>query len=228
MRLGPVAGNDGSPVGRSPGRMVKRRTAYGPTCILAGMLLLASALPGAREGPTYLNAPGLRLKKDPSVVIPAPYFYANRALSLPLYRDAAGDPANGWSRKFIATRRFNSNQSAWIYYRRQDLRKSVILDDGRQGKGLCIWPGGSIIVIESYQGGGPGGQARAPVEIDLLSKADQNTASYGKAFLAAEWSYARFTSRGARAINGAKVRECHQCHGIAFQLTGDLVFTRFP
>ena len=119
-------------------------------------------------------------------------------------------------------------QSAWIYYRRQDLRKSFILDDGRQGKGLCIWPGGSLIVIESYEGGGPEKQVQAPVEIDVLSKAVQNTASYRKAFFAAEWSYARFTPGGVRAISGARVRDCHQCHGIAFQLTGDLVFTRFP
>lgn len=204
-----------------------RRTANILLALLAGVLL-PSALPGAREGTIYLKAPGLRLKKDPSEVIPAPYFYANRSFSLPTYRDAAGTPAEGWSRKFIATRRFNSSQSAWIYYRRQDLRRSVLLDDGRQGKGLCIWPGGSLIVIESYEGGGPGGKARAPVEIDVLSKAEHNTASYGKAFLAAEWSYARFTPRGVRAISGARVRDCHQCHGIAFQLTGDLVFTRFP
>jgi hypothetical protein len=227
MRLGPAVGSNGSSAVRVPRRVVMP----GATQVLAGILagvLLAATLAVARQGPINLKPPGLRLIKDPSVVIPAPYFYANRPLSLPAYRDAAGEPADGWSRKFIATRRFNSNQSAWIYYRRQDLQKSVVLDDGGQGKGLCIWPGGSLIVIESYAGGGPNGQPQASVEIDLLAKADRNTASYGKAFLAAEWSYARFTSRGVRAIGGAKARECHQCHGIAFQLTGDLVFTRFP
>jgi hypothetical protein len=205
-----------------------RRTPPVLAGIMAGVLL-AAVLAVARQDPINLKPPGLRLKKDPSVVLPAPYFYANRTLSLPAYRDASGGPAVGWSRKFIATRRFNSNQSAWIYYRRQDLRHSVIRDDGRQGMGLCIWPGGSLLVIETYAGGSPGDQAQAPVHIDVLSKAEQNTASFGKAFLAAEWSYARFTSRGARdGIGDAKVRECHQCHGIAFQLTGDLVFTRFP
>lgn len=212
---------------RRPRRGVMRRAALVLLALLAGVLL-PPAWPGAREGPIYLKAPGLRLKKDPTVVIPAKDAYANRPFPLPRYRDAAGAPAEGWSRKFIATRRFSSNQSAWIYYRRQDLRRSVLLDDGRQGKGLCIWPGGSLIVIESYAGGGPEEQAQAPVEIDVLSKAVQNTAPYGKAFLAAEWSYARFTPRGVRAISGARVRDCHQCHGIAFQLTGDLVFTRFP
>jgi hypothetical protein len=228
MRRGPAAGSQGSFAGRVSCRPVMPGTTQVLAGILAGVLLAAAAV-GARQGEVNLKPPGLRLKEDPVVVIPAPYFYTNQRLSLPAYRDGAGGPADGWSRKFIATRRFNSNQSAWIYYRRQDLRKSVILDDGRQGKGLCIWPGGSLLVIESYADGGPDGQARDPVEIDLIAKADENTASHGRAFLAAEWSYARFTSLGVRtAIGDNKVRECHQCHGIAFQLTGDLVFTRFP
>jgi hypothetical protein len=228
MRRRPMADRHGRWVGSTPGQALVRMTAYGPLAILIGILLLASLLRGADEGSIYLNPPGLRLKKDPSLVMPVTYFYANRPISLPVYRDAAGEPVDGWSRKTIATRRFNSNQSAWIYYRRQDLRKSAILNHGQQGNGLCIWPGGSLIVIESYQGGGPGRQGQAPAEIDVLSKADQNTASYGNDFFVAEWSYARFTSQGERAISAAKVRECHQCHGIAFQLTGDLVFTRFP
>jgi hypothetical protein len=162
------------------------------------------------------------------VVIPATYSYANRRLSLPHYRDIAGEPARGWSRKTIATRRFNSNQSAWIYYRRKDLRNCVTLKDGRHDGGLCIWPGGSIIVIESYQADVSDGQVQPPIEIAVISKADQNTPSHGNAFFAAEWSYARFTSSGARSISGTRVRECHQCHAIAYQLTGDSVFTRFP
>jgi hypothetical protein len=225
---GAVAGAHGCPVGRRPGRGVVCWPARWLLAILAGVLLLPSALPGAGEGPTYLKAPGLRLKKDPSVVIPEKDFYANRPISLPHYRDAAGDPAEGWSRKFIATRRFKSDQSAWIYYRRQDLRKSIILHPGPQGNGLCIWPGGTLIVIESYRGGKPDRQRQAPVEIGALSKADHNAASPNKVFLPAEWSYARFTPKGERSISGAKVHQCHQCHGIAFQLTGDLVFTRFP
>lgn len=196
--------------------------------LLTVLLLLSAVLLGAREGPAVLKAPGLRLKQDPSIVIPADYFYVNRTLTLPTYRDPDGQPADGWSRKYIATRRFHSNQSAWIYYRRQDLRNAVTLNRDQPDNGLCIWPGGSLIVIESYQGAATAGPARAPVEIDVVSKAAHNSVSYGNAFLASEWSYTRFTSQGKRSISSAKVHECHQCHGIAFQLTGDLVFTRFP
>jgi len=228
MRLRFITDNDGCSAGRLPEPGEMHRSRYGLPALLAGVLLLASTLIHAGEGAIYLKAPGLRLQKDPSVVIPVAYVYANRPLLLPHYRDGAGHPAAGWSRKYIPTRRFKSNQSAWIYFRRQDLENSVYLDRGLPGSGFCIWPGGSLIVIEIYQAGVLDRPAQAPVEIAVLSKADQNTPSYGKDFLAAEWSYARFTSRGDRSMDGPKVRECHQCHSIAFQLTGDLVFTRFP
>ncbi len=228
MRLRSVADKHRCPSGRPPDPAVTRRAGYGLAALLGGVLMLASALLQAGEGAIYLKAPGLRLKKDPSVVIPAAYVYANRPLRLPHYRDTAGNPAAGWSRKYIRTRRFKSDQSAWIYYRRQDLENSIYLERRRTDGGFCIWPGGSLIVIESYQAGAPDQPAQPPVEIAVISKADQNTPSYGKAFFAAEWSYARFTPGGDGSMDGVKVRECHQCHAIAFQLTGDLVFTRFP
>ncbi|MEJ2639537.1 MAG: cytochrome P460 family protein [Desulfosarcinaceae bacterium] len=196
--------------------------------VLAGALLLASTLPAAREGTIPLTAPGLRLKKEPLVVISAAHAYANRSFSLPRYRNAAGNPAKGWSRKYIATRRFSSDQSAWIYYRRKDLHHCVRLPSGGPAGPLCIWPGGSVIVIESYAANTPEGPGQPPLDIDVISKSRQNTPPYDKAFFAAEWSYARFTAQGDRSISDAKVAECHQCHAIAFQLTGDSVFTRFP
>lgn len=223
MRQPSIAEDNGCPPGRSAGPLAV--CLFG---VLAAVLLLAAALPGADNGPVLLKAPGLRLINDPSVVLPATYSYANRSLSLPRYRNAAGDPAAGWSRKYIATRRFNSDQSAWIYYRPNDLAHCVILDDIRPDGGLCIWPGGSLIVIESYRADVPDGPAQPPFDIAVMSKADHNTPAYGGAFFIAEWSYARFTARGDRTISDPKVRECHQCHGIAFQLTGDSVFTRFP
>jgi hypothetical protein len=215
--------------GRSAGPAVIRRKRYILRGVLAGLLLLlASPALGADGETIFLRAPGLRLQKDPSVVIQATYAYANRHVPLPHYRDSAGNPVKGWSRKSIPTRRFKSDQSAWIYYRRQDLRHAVIAAHGWDGNKLCIWPGGTIIVIESYQDGDPARQAETPVEIAVISKANQNTPSYGKAFLAAEWSYARFTATGDAAMDGTAVRDCHQCHAIAFRLTGDLVFTHLP
>jgi hypothetical protein len=221
MRLRTIA--NGCPLSRRPGSMVW--VALG---ILAGALLFASSLPAAHEGTISLTPPGLRLIEDPRVVIPAQYTYANRTFSLPHYRDAAGNPAKGWSRKYIATRRFNSNQSAWIYYRRKDLHNCITRPDEGDSNTLCIWPGGSTIVIESYQANTPDGAVQLPLEIAVISKARQNTPPYRKAFFTAQWSYARYTAQGDRSISKAKVGECHQCHSIAFQLTGDNVFTRFP
>jgi hypothetical protein len=224
MRPSPIKDHNGGPAGP----VVVHRTRFILRAVLAGLLLLASPALCADGETIYLKAPGLRLQKDPSMVIPAPYAYANRCVSLPQYRDSAGNPVEGWSRKYIPTRRFKSDQNAWIYYRRQDLRQAVTTTRSGDGSGLCIWPGGSIIVIESYQAGDPARPAETPVEIAVISKASQNTPSYGKAFFAAEWSYARFTATGDAAMDGTTVRDCHQCHAIAFQLTGDLVFTRLP
>jgi Cytochrome P460 len=213
---------------RSRDPVAKRRRERRSLGVPAGALLLAAMLLGAHDSPIYLKAPGLRLKKDPSIVLPATYAYVNHSLTLPHYRNAAGDPAEGWSRKYIATRRFKSDQSAWIYYRRRDLHNCVNLNLDRPGGGACIWPGGALIVIESYRADVPDRPTQPPVEIDVMSKAVQNTPPYDRAFFAAQWSYARFTSRGDRSITGDKVRQCHQCHAIAFQLTGDAIFTRFP
>lgn len=223
MCLRSSAVNKGFPVGRASGLV-----AICVLGLLAGGWLVVSTLLGAQEGTIRLNAPGLRLKKDPLQVIPGTSSYANRPFSLPHYRDAAGNPAMGWSRKYIATRRFKSDQSAWIYYRRQDLDHCIILENSRYNGVICIWPGGSLIVIESYQADLPSGPGQAPVEIAAIAKDEQNTPPYGNAFFPAQWSYALFTSQVGRSISEAKVRECHQCHSIAFQLTGDLVFTRFP
>ena len=81
-----------------------------------------------------LTPPGLRPVKDPSLVIPADYNYANRSMKLPAYREASGNPASGWSVKFVATRRFASNRSAWIFFRNSDLRRSISKrKEGEQG-----------------------------------------------------------------------------------------------
>ena len=194
---------------------------------LAGVLLVTS-LPGAQPPSMDIRAPGLRFKKDPGVVIPAPYAYTNRTLSLPQYRNSAGQAARGWSRKYVATRRFNSNQSAWIYFRPQDLNRCTILDVDQHPGRRCIWPGGSCLVVESYGADLPEGPDRPPLDIAVMVKAEKNSGPFGDVFFAAEWSYARFNAQGQRVTDSAGVADCHQCHGIAFQLTGDSIFTRFP
>jgi hypothetical protein len=210
-------------IGRS-----SRRVTVTLTGSLTVVLLLMMALAVAGQHALELKAPGLRLKQDPSVVIPAPYAYPNRTIALPRYRNASGEPAAGWERKYVPTRRFKSDQSAWIYYRRRDLRRCVIVGQGENHGRLCIWPGGSRIVIESYGADMPTGPTRPPLDIAVMAKADHNTSSYGDLFFAAEWSYARFSARGDRSASGTQLGECHQCHAIAFQLTGDNIFTLFP
>ena len=87
-----------------------------------------------------LTPPGLRPVKDPLLVIPAEYAYSNQPISIPAYRDSAGDPAEGWSDKFVDTRRFASNQSAWIYFRVSDLQHSVWTGNEASGQEFRFCP----------------------------------------------------------------------------------------
>ena len=99
-----------------------------------------------------LTPPGLRPVRDPSLVIPADYNYANRSMTLLAYRDASGNPTSGWSVKFFATRRFASDRNARIFFRNSDLRQSeskVIV--GHQGA-FRFWPVGTRMIIEIYEG----------------------------------------------------------------------------
>lgn len=196
--------------------------------ILFHFLLLSSALLCFADTALMLQPPGLRPIQDPALTVPADYLYTNRPLSLPHYRDTQGTPIAGWSQKYVPTRRFNSDQSAWIYYRRQDLQHSVTLGSGGDDEEFCIWPGGTTLVIESYQGNALSRQSGQLIKIDVMAKADTNSAAAGDTFLPAEWSYGRFTSEDKALIDTVQLQECHQCHAIAFRLTGDLVFTRLP
>ena len=175
----------------------------------------------------FLTPPGLRPAKDPTLVIPTDYRYPNKLIKLPAYRDGAGNPADGWSDKFVDTRRFVSNQSAWIYFRDSDLQHSVSMESQEANRSFRFWPVGTALVIESYQGNALHKNNAALIEIDVMSKIKDDTDSSVQAFYPVNWTYARFNPDGSPAITSAKVRECHQCHSIAFHLTGDLVFTFF-
>lgn len=175
-----------------------------------------------------LTPPGLRPIKDPSLVIPADFHYSNRPIRLPFYRDPSGKPASGWSAKFIDTRRFASNQSAWIFFRNSDLQRSICnIKEGEQGT-LRFWPVGTTLIIEIYQGNASQRENNKLIEIAAMAKVEMDRKSFSKAFYPASWIYARFNPDGNPIITSAKVRECHQCHSIAFHLTGDLIFTQFP
>lgn len=182
----------------------------------------------SKEAEILLSPPGLRLIKDPSLVIPADSRYPNRLIKLPVYHDTSKNPLNGWEAKFVNTRRFASDQSAWIYFRSSDLQRSIALPaDGDHGA-LRFWPVGTIVVIEIYEGDAVLKENNKLIEIAAMLKTNPDRNSYSREFYPADWIYARFTPDGTYSITSEKVGECHQCHSIAFHLTGDLIFTEFP
>lgn len=179
------------------------------------------------ESEVLLSPPGLRLIKDPSLVIPAEYRYSNRLIRLPVYRDLSGNPADGWAAKFVDTRRFASDQSAWIFFRNSDLKRSVYKRKEADQGAFRFWPIGTTLIIEIYKGNAFLKEKNKLIETAAMSKISIDKNSFFQAFHPATWTYARFNPDGNPTITSARVRECHQCHSIAFRLTGDLVFTQF-
>lgn len=192
------------------------------------VLLLWSACGSFKDVPVYLRPPGLRSIKDPTVVIPAIHRYLNQPPARPAYRHANGDPAEGWVMKYVSTRRFSSDQSAWIYYRLSDLMGSKTIQSFRGSPHFRIWPVGTTIVLESYQGDATMRDISGLSEVFVMHKTRATGGAPVEAFYSANWSYARFTPQGELSINEQRVIECHQCHSIAFHITGDLTFTQFP
>ncbi|MGD8212366.1 MAG: cytochrome P460 family protein [Desulfobacterales bacterium] len=176
----------------------------------------------------FLSPPGLRLIKDPSIVISADFKYANRLILLPAYRNPSGMPAAGWSAKFVETRRFASDRSAWIFFRDSDLLKSVFRRIEGKRDAFRFWPDGTIMIIEIYKGTALQKENEKLIDIAAMSKLEAERTSYLNAFYPVSWTYAKFNSDGINTTTAATVRDCHQCHRIAFHLTGDLIFTRFP
>lgn len=198
--------------------------------VIAGAFFFLAVMAGSinsRAEDVFLTPPGLRPVKDPTLVIPTDYRYPNKLIKLPAYRDGAGNLADGWSNKFVDTRRFVSNQSAWIYFRSSDLQRSVATGKDADKGVFRFWPVGTTLVIESYKGYALQRRKDKLVEIDVMSKIKDDTDLSAQAFYPVNWTYARFKPDGNLSITSAKVRDCHQCHSIAFHLTGDLVFTEF-
>ena len=140
---------------------------------------------------------------------------------------AAGNPAVGWSARYVDTRRFVSNQSAWVYFRTTDFQQSVAVGDNADKLAFRFWPVGTTLVVESYQGNALERKNDKLIEIDVMAKIKAEEELSAKVFYPVQWTYTRFKPDGNPSITSAKVRECHQCHSIAFHLTGDLIFTSF-
>jgi len=196
-----------------------------PGAFFFGALMAVSINSLAED--VFLTPPGLRPVKDPTLVIPTDHRYPNELIKLPAYRDAAGNPADGWSALYVDTRRFVSNQSAWVYFRKTDLQQSVAMGENADKGTFRFWPAGTTLVVESYQGNALKRKKDKLIEIDVMAKIKEGNDSSAQAFYPVKWTYARFKPNGIPSITSAKVRDCHQCHRIAFHLTGDLIFTKF-
>jgi hypothetical protein len=198
------------------------------TTLTAFLCLSSLVLAGhPRVAEVLLSPPGLRPIKDPFLVIPADFHYLNQPIKLPAYRDTSGNPAGGWSARFVDIRRFASDQSAWIFFRDSDLQRSETRQSEGEQRVLRFWPVGTILIIETYKGNALQKENDKLIEIAVMSKIDVNGNLASKAFYPASWAYAKFKPDGNSSISSGKVHECHQCHSIAFHLTGDLVFTLF-
>jgi hypothetical protein len=112
----------------SPGR----RTFF----LLFAFILLFSVSCRLKDSPVYLSPPGLRYVKDPSVVIPAVDQYVNHP----------------WTMRYVNTRRFSSDKSAWVYCRISDLDLSHTMLSSRGSFSFRIWPVDTTLVLESYEG----------------------------------------------------------------------------
>ena len=200
--------------------------------LFTGMVLicfLPTAMAGNAADPDgLLQPPGLRLLSEPATVIPATYQYVNQKQALPQYRSASGAPLTGWKKEFIKTRRFSSNHSAWIFYRSSDLKRTQIIQNPDSSDPLRIWPVGTTLILEGYKGDVSQVENAEPIEIEVMTKMAPSLTSASQKFFPIDWSYARFTPDGNWSLSKQKLMECHQCHSIAFQLTGDLIFTQFP
>lgn len=208
---------------------INSRRRYKNICIelfFLGMLTVILGNSFAHE--VLLRSPGKRPVKDPFVIIPFDQLYPNQPPNLPEYRNALGNPINGWAVKYIDTRRFSSNQSALIYYQVSDLARSKVINITSESKVFRIWPPDTIIVLETYEGDVHSQKGSNLLSIDAIKKMDTLKDSSKSSFFPVNWSYARFSREGKLSITAHEIKECHQCHSIAFRITGDLVFTPFP
>lgn len=200
--------------------------------LYTGLILIGSFLAAmgsyCADSDMLLQPPGLRLVGDPATVIPATHQYLNLKQELPRYRSTSGTPLQGWSRAFIKTRRFSSDQSAWLYYRQSDLRRAEVIKTSGLPEAIRIWPVGTTLILEGYKGDASHPTDSDLLEIEVMTKLDSAGLAGAEKFFPVDWRYARYSPDGNWSLSGEKLNECHQCHSIAFRLTGDLIFTAFP
>ena len=207
-------------------------TVYAVCIILLIPLLAQCSIPQKEERPAdeLLPAVGFRLVDSPQEIVPWRYDYLNRVFSAPSYRTPQGAPLPGWRFRIIATRRFFTDQSARIYYRIEDVRQSRLFPSTNQGgpAKMRIWPVGATLVLETFSGRGAFMSDAKPVFVDCIRKLQPDATHFPvDTLFAGDWCYQRFSADGKPRPMPAGASACHQCHGTALRLNGDLVFTVF-
>jgi hypothetical protein len=175
-----------------------------------------------------LSSSGFRLLDSPKQIVPWRYYYGNRNFTAPSYRTPRGDPLPGWSLRLVATRRFFTNQSARIYYRIEDFRQGYLFSSTTRGTAemMRVWPVGTVLVLETFAGEGAMMDSETPLFVDCIRKFQPDASNFpGDTLFAGVWSYQRFGPEGELQAMPGGASDCHQCHGTALPLTGDLVFT---
>ena len=181
-----------------------------------------------RPAEELLPAVGFRLLGSPQEIVPWQYYYLNRVFSAPSYRTPQGTPLPGWRLRIIATRRFFTDQSARVYYRIEDVQQSHLFSSTYQGGPaiMRIWPLGATLVLETFSGRGAFMLDATPVFVDCIRKFQPNAGHFPvDTLFAGDWCYQRLSADGKPYPVPAGASACHQCHGTALRLTGDLVFT---
>jgi hypothetical protein len=198
--------------------------------LLVSLVSCGKPEPKKNSPDEMLLASGFRLTESPQEIVPWRYYYLNRLFSAPSYRTPQGTPLPGWRFRVLATRRFFTNQSARIYYRTEDLRHGHLFPSTNQGgpAKMRIWPAGATLVLETFSGRGAFMSDAIPVFVDCIRKFRPDAGHFPvETLFAGDWCYQRFSADGKPRPMPDGASACHQCHGTALRLTGDLVFTPF-
>ncbi len=201
-------------------------------CLLFLLLLSSCGTPELiKESPDeILQVTNFWLRATPQELAHWQYQYVNRSFAMPSYRTPQGDPLPGWRYRVVTTRRFFTDQSARIYFRIKDLHRSRIFPSTSPAatEAMRIWPVGATLVLETFSGRGAFMSDATPVFVDCIRKFQPDASHFPMDTLfAGDWCYQRFSADGKARPMPAGASACHQCHGTALRLTGDLVFTVF-
>jgi len=93
---------------------------------------------------------------------------------------------------------------------------------------MRIWPVGTTLVLDTFSGKGAFMSDATPLFVDCIRKFEPDASHFPvDTLFAGDWCYQRFSADGKAHAMPAGASACHQCHGTALRLSGDLIFTVF-